>query len=43
MEFEVGEGKDSIEREKKRTGLGPFIKRVNIKRPLRVRLDLPII
>ena len=37
-EFEVGKGR--IEREKKRTGLGPFIKRLNIKRPPRGRLEL---
>ena len=33
-------GKGRIEREKKRTGLGPFIERVNIKRPPRGRLEL---
>ena len=38
LEFKVGEGR--IEREKKRIGLGPFIKRVNIKRPPRGRLEL---
>ena len=38
MEFEVG--KRRIEHEKKRTGLGPFIKGVNIERPPRGRLEL---
>ena len=32
--------KGKIKREKKRTGLGPFIKRVNIKRPPHDRLEL---
>ena len=38
LELEVG--KDSIEREKKGTGLGPFIKRMNIKFPPRGRSEL---
>ena len=38
LELEVGE--DSIERERKETGLGLFIKGMNIKRPPRGRLGL---
>ena len=39
MELEGGRGR--IKRGKKRTGLGPLIKRTNIKRPRVVVWDLP--
>ena len=39
LDLEAGEGFDRV-REEKRTGLGLFIKRVNIKRPPSGRLGL---
>ena len=38
--LELGVGEGGIECEKKRKDFGPFIKRANIKRPPRGRLEL---